>query len=296
MLYRAVLESVVFEDAPDILDLTGRLASLVALLVLSPIAPHRRLHPFAERVDAFGAHAVQPARLRGFGTNRPHTLLNVFDRPRVGKQYVLNARTNGTHRPVKARLLLDLDHGRHLREQIDRPAKVLLICKSQRKVAAIAEKLYKLFLDKDASIVEVNPLVKTDAGNFYAIDGKLNFDDNALYRHPDLVALRDETEEDAKEIEASKYDLSYITLDGAIGCMVNGAGLAMATMDIIQHYGAAPANFLDVGGSATIERVTEAFKIILSDNKVEGILVNIFGGIMKCDVIAQGIINAAKTI
>lgn len=156
--------------------------------------------------------------------------------------------------------------------------------------------LYDAFVEKDASIVEINPLVVTGDGEVMALDAKFNFDSNALYRHKDIVELRDFDEEDPKEIEASKYDLSYISLDGNIGCMVNGAGLAMSTMDTISYYGGRPANFLDVGGGATEEKVTEAFKIILSDSNVKGIFVNIFGGIMKCDVIAQGVVNAAQQI
>ena len=156
--------------------------------------------------------------------------------------------------------------------------------------------LYDAFIDKDASIVEINPLVVTGNDEVVALDAKFNFDGNALYRHKDILELRDFDEEDPKEIEASKYDLSYISLDGNIGCMVNGAGLAMATMDTISYYGGSPANFLDVGGGATAEKVTEAFKIILSDPKVKGIFVNIFGGIMKCDVIAEGVITAAKEV
>ncbi|KMM38693.1 ADP-forming succinate--CoA ligase subunit beta [Guptibacillus hwajinpoensis] len=156
--------------------------------------------------------------------------------------------------------------------------------------------LYKVFIEKDASIAEINPLVTTGDGNVMALDAKLNFDPNALYRHKDIQELRDLDEEDAKEIEASKYELSYIALEGNIGCMVNGAGLAMATMDIIKHYGGDPANFLDVGGGATAEKVTEAFKIILSDKNVKGIYVNIFGGIMKCDVIAEGVVEATKQV
>ncbi|CAM2896849.1 ADP-forming succinate--CoA ligase subunit beta [Paenibacillus sediminis] len=156
--------------------------------------------------------------------------------------------------------------------------------------------LYNAFIDKDCSIAEINPLVVTGDGNVMALDAKLNFDSNALFRHKDIQELRDFEEEDEKEIEASKYDLSYIALDGNIGCMVNGAGLAMATMDIIKYYGGDPANFLDVGGGATKEKVTEAFKIILSDRKVEGIFVNIFGGIMRCDVIAEGVVAAAKEL
>ena len=156
--------------------------------------------------------------------------------------------------------------------------------------------LYNAFVDKDCSIAEINPLVVTGDGQVMALDAKLNFDSNALFRHKDILALRDLDEEDAKEIEASKFDLSYIALDGNIGCMVNGAGLAMATMDIIKYYGGEPANFLDVGGGATKEKVTEAFKIILSDKQVKGIFVNIFGGIMRCDVIAEGVIAAAKEL
>ncbi|MDQ0899829.1 MULTISPECIES: ADP-forming succinate--CoA ligase subunit beta [unclassified Paenibacillus] len=156
--------------------------------------------------------------------------------------------------------------------------------------------LYKAFVEKDASIAEINPLVVTGSGDVMALDAKLNFDSNALFRHKDIVELRDLEEEDAKEIQASKYDLSYIALDGNIGCMVNGAGLAMATMDIIKHYGGDPANFLDVGGGATKEKVTEAFKIILSDEQVKGIFVNIFGGIMRCDVIADGVVAAAREL
>jgi succinyl-CoA synthetase beta subunit len=158
------------------------------------------------------------------------------------------------------------------------------------------EAMYRAFIDLDCAIVEINPLVVTGAGEVVALDAKVSFDDNALYRHPDIEALRDEAEEDSKELEAAKYALNYVALDGVIGCMVNGAGLAMATMDIIKLYGSSPANFLDVGGSATKERVTAAFKIILSDPNVEGILVNIFGGIMRCDVIAEGVVAAAREV
>ena len=156
--------------------------------------------------------------------------------------------------------------------------------------------MYKAFVALDCAIVEINPLVVTRAGEIVALDAKVSFDDNALYRHADIEALRDEAEEDPKELEAARHQLSYVALDGNIGCMVNGAGLAMATMDIIKIYGAEPANFLDVGGGATRERVTEAFKIILSDPNVRGILVNIFGGIMKCDIIAEGVIAAAREL
>ncbi|QDW91812.1 ADP-forming succinate--CoA ligase subunit beta [Staphylococcus chromogenes] len=156
--------------------------------------------------------------------------------------------------------------------------------------------LYNVFIEKDCSIVEINPLVLTGKGDVLALDSKINFDDNALFRHKDVLELRDLDEEDPKEIEASKYDLSYIALDGNIGCMVNGAGLAMATMDTINHFNGNPANFLDVGGGATKEKVTEAFKIILGDSNVKGIFVNIFGGIMRCDVIAEGIVAAVKEV
>ena len=156
--------------------------------------------------------------------------------------------------------------------------------------------MYKAFTDLDCSIVEINPLVVTGSGDVIALDAKINFDDNALYRHKDVEAMRDESEEDPAELEAAKHELNYIKLDGSIGCMVNGAGLAMGTMDIIQLYGGRPANFLDVGGGATKERVTTAFKIILSDDNVEGILVNIFGGIMRCDIIAEGVVAAAREV
>lgn len=167
---------------------------------------------------------------------------------------------------------------------------------SVNKAVKIMMGLYDVFIQKDASIIEINPLVTTGSGDVLALDAKINFDSNALFRHKDIVELRDLEEEDPKEIEASKYDLAYIALDGNIGCMVNGAGLAMATMDTINHFGGNPANFLDVGGGATKEKVTEAFKIILGDDKVEGIFVNIFGGIMKCDVIAEGVVAAAKEL
>jgi len=158
------------------------------------------------------------------------------------------------------------------------------------------DSLYRAFIELDCAVVEINPLVVTGAGEVVALDAKISFDDNALYRHPDIEKLRDEAEEDPKELEAAKHALNYVALDGTIGCMVNGAGLAMATMDIIKLYGSAPANFLDVGGGATKERVTAAFKIILSDPNVEGILVNIFGGIMRCDVIAEGVVAAAREV
>ena len=165
-----------------------------------------------------------------------------------------------------------------------------------KQMLKLVSNLYRLFMEKDCSMVEINPLITTPEGKIIALDAKVNFDENALFRHPNVVSLRDLNEEDPKEIEASKYELNYIALDGNIACLVNGAGLAMATMDIIKYFGGNPANFLDVGGSANEEQVTHAFKIILSDPNVKGILVNIFGGIMKCDVIAKGIIAAAKNV
>jgi len=170
---------------------------------------------------------------------------------------------------------------------------------AQERVGAfvsLVQGLARAFVELDCSLAEVNPLVVTREGKVLALDAKMNFDNNALFRHPDIVALRDLTEEDPKEYQASELGLSYISLDGDIGCMVNGAGLAMGTMDIIKQYGGEPANFLDVGGGATQERVTEAFKILLSDKQVKGVLVNIFGGIMRCDVIAQGVVNAAREV
>lgn len=168
--------------------------------------------------------------------------------------------------------------------------------KSVNAAVRFLKGLYRAFIEKDMSMLEVNPLVVTGAGELIALDAKVNFDSNGLFRQKEVVELRDTDEEDPTEIEASKYDLAFIKLDGTIGCMVNGAGLAMATMDIIEHYGATPANFLDVGGGATTEKVTAAFKIIMNDPNVKGIFVNIFGGIMKCDVIAEGIVEAVKTV
>ena len=168
--------------------------------------------------------------------------------------------------------------------------------KQVKQCVDLVNKLYKLFVERDAEMVEINPLIVTTDGDLKCLDAKMGFDGNAMYRQPDIMALRDETEEDPKELAASKYDLNYIALDGEIGCMVNGAGLAMATMDIIKLYGSEPANFLDVGGGATKEKVTEAFKIITSDPNVKGILVNIFGGIMRCDIIAEGVLAAVKEV
>ena len=168
--------------------------------------------------------------------------------------------------------------------------------KKKDQAKNLIKAIYKMFVSTDASMVEINPLILTEEGNIVCLDAKVNFDDNALFKHPEIADLRDLSEEDPIEIEASKHDLSYIKLDGSIGCMVNGAGLAMATMDIIKLYGKEPANFLDVGGGASKEKVTEALKLILSDKNVKGILINIFGGIMRCDVLAEGVVNAAKDI
>jgi succinyl-CoA synthetase beta subunit len=165
-----------------------------------------------------------------------------------------------------------------------------------KQCVGIIRNLYRLFVEKDMDMLEINPFCVLKDGSLRLLDAKMGFDGNAIYRHPDIAALRDETEEDPKELAASKFDLNYIALDGEIGCMVNGAGLAMATMDIIKLYGAEPANFLDVGGGATKEKVTEAFKIITSDPQVKGILVNIFGGIMRCDIIAEGVLAAVKEV
>lgn len=181
-------------------------------------------------------------------------------------------------------------HGRRVAQALNLTGD---LAKQAEKLTA---QLYTAFVAKDMAMLEINPLIITKQGQLKCLDAKVSFDGNALYRHPDVAALRDETEEDAKEIEASKYDLNYIALDGTIGCMVNGAGLAMATMDIIKLYGEFPANFLDVGGGATKEKVTAAFKIITADPNVKGILVNIFGGIMKCDIIAEGVIAAVKDV
>jgi succinyl-CoA synthetase beta subunit len=174
--------------------------------------------------------------------------------------------------------------------------KIGVPAEAKARAAALLQALYRCFWETDASLAEINPLILTRDGRIVALDSKLNFDDNALFRHPDIVAMRDLDEEDPLEIEASKYDLNYISLDGQIGCMVNGAGLAMATMDTIKLFGGAPANFLDVGGGATAEKVTAAFKIMLSNRKVKAILVNIFGGIMKCDTIAAGVVAAAREV
>jgi len=194
------------------------------------------------------------------------------------------------HLPVDPLIGLQPYEARKLAKMLGIPTALL------KNAATLFENLYKLFIARDCSMVEVNPLVITKDNQVLALDAKFNFDDNALFRHPDVQAYRDIEEEDPREVEASKHSLSYIGLDGNIACLVNGAGLAMATMDIIKHNGGEPANFLDVGGGASEQQVTEAFKILVADSRVKGILVNIFGGIMKCDVIAQGIINAVKAV
>ena len=201
------------------------------------------------------------------------------------------------HTPEKIhKVFVDPETGLKNAEADDVAAKIGIPPASVPQARAVLQALYQAFWDTDASLAEINPLVLTGDGRVVALDAKINFDSNALVRHPNLVALRDLDEEDAAEIEASKFDLSYISLDGNIGCLVNGAGLAMATMDTIKLYGAEPANFLDVGGGATAEKVTEAFKIMLKNPKVEGILVNIFGGIMQCDTIAKGVVAAAREV
>ena len=201
------------------------------------------------------------------------------------------------HTPEKIhKVFVDPETGLKDAEADEVAAKIGIPPASVPQARAVLQALYRAFWDTDASLAEINPLVLTGDGRVVALDAKINFDSNALYRHPDLVALRDLDEEDAAEIEASKFDLSYISLDGNIGCLVNGAGLAMATMDTIKLYGAEPANFLDVGGGATAEKVTEAFKIMLKNPKVKGILVNIFGGIMQCDTIARGVVAAAREV
>ena len=201
------------------------------------------------------------------------------------------------HTPEKIhKVFVDPETGLKNGEADEVAAKIGIPPASVPQARAVLQALYKAFWDTDASLAEINPLVLTGDGRVVALDAKINFDSNALFRHPDLVALRDLDEEDAAEIEASKFDLSYISLDGNIGCLVNGAGLAMATMDTIKLYGAEPANFLDVGGGATAEKVTEAFKIMLKNPKVKGILVNIFGGIMQCDTIAKGVVAAAREV
>ena len=194
------------------------------------------------------------------------------------------------------KVFVDPETGLKNAEADEVAAKIGIPPASVPQARAVLQALYQAFWDTDASLAEINPLVLTGDGRVVALDAKINFDSNGLFRHPDLVALRDLDEEDAAEIEASKFDLSYISLDGNIGCLVNGAGLAMATMDTIKLYGAEPANFLDVGGGATAEKVTEAFKIMLKNPKVKGILVNIFGGIMQCDTIARGVVAAAREV
>ena len=192
---------------------------------------------------------------------------------------------------------IDLSTTGQTTSEIQKIISVFNLNSEQKKTAEnLIKSLYRIIVEKDASLIEINPLVITKKGNLICLDAKMNFDDNAIFRRPEILKLRDLNEEDPAEIEASKYDLAYIKLNGSIGCMVNGAGLAMATMDIIKLHGKEPANFLDVGGGATKEKVAAAFKLILSDKNVKGILINIFGGIMRCDVLAQGVLDAAKEI
>ena len=192
---------------------------------------------------------------------------------------------------------LDLKDNGPSEQEIDKIISIFNFDKNQKIVASnLIKSLYKIILEKDASLIEINPLITTKENKIICLDAKMNFDDNAIFRRPEILKLRDLNEEDPMEVEASKFDLAYIKLDGSIGCMVNGAGLAMATMDIIKLYGKEPANFLDVGGGASKEKVSAAFKLILSDKNVKGILINIFGGIMRCDVLAQGVVDAAKEI
>ncbi len=192
---------------------------------------------------------------------------------------------------------IDLKEGGPSKSEIDKIISVFQFNEQQKKTASkIVKSLYEITIQKDASLIEINPLIVTNSNELICLDAKMNFDDNAIFRRPEILKLRDLNEEDPAEIEASKYDLAYIKLNGSIGCMVNGAGLAMATMDIIKLHGKEPANFLDVGGGASKEKVSAAFKLILSDENVKGILINIFGGIMRCDVLAQGVVDAAKEI
>jgi len=224
---------------------------------------------------------------------------------RVAQKVCLMASSEGgmdieevaAHAPEKIhKVFVDPETGLNNAEADEVAAKIGIPPESAPQARAVLQALYRAFWETDASLVEINPLVLTGGGRLIALDAKINFDSNALFRHPELVALRDLDEEDAAEIEASKFDLSYVSLDGNIGCLVNGAGLAMATMDTIKLYGAKPANFLDVGGGASAEKVTEAFKIMLKNPKVKGILVNIFGGIMQCDTIARGVVAAAREV
>ena len=192
---------------------------------------------------------------------------------------------------------IDLKNEGPNKKEIENIISIFALDDKQKEVASkIIKSLYKIIIEKDANLIEINPLIITKENKLVCLDAKMNFDDNAIFRRPDIIKLRDLNEEDPAEIEASKHDLAYIKLDGSIGCMVNGAGLAMATMDIIKLYGKEPANFLDVGGGATKEKVAAAFKLILSDKNVKGILINIFGGIMRCDILAQGVVDAAQEI
>jgi len=205
-----------------------------------------------------------------------------------------NVAKNNPQKIITVKMNLDKSVTEENIKKIIRP--FILSKKSEKQTSELIQIIYKILIEKDANLIEINPLILNDEDKILCLDAKINFDDNALYRHPDIASLKDPNEEDPTENEAKKHDLSYIKLDGTIGCMVNGAGLAMATLDIIKLYGAEPANFLDVGGGASKEKVSAAFKIILSDKNVKGVLINIFGGIMRCDVLAQGVVEAAKEI
>jgi len=205
-----------------------------------------------------------------------------------------NVAKNNPQKITTVKMNLDKSVTEENIKKIIRP--FILSKKSEKQTSELIQIIYKILIEKDANLIEINPLILNDEDKILCLDAKINFDDNALYRHPDIASLKDPNEEDPTENEAKKHDLSYIKLDGTIGCMVNGAGLAMATLDIIKLYGAEPANFLDVGGGASKEKVSAAFKIILSDKNVKGVLINIFGGIMRCDVLAQGVVEAAKEI
>ena len=253
-----------------------------------------------------GPHGKEVHRLyieEGSAIDREYYLSALVDRETSSVAFVVS--TEGgmdieevAHRSPEKIITFSVDpatgfmphHARHVADALG------LSRELAKQAELVLPKLYAAFVAKDMSLLEINPLVVTKSGELICLDAKIGFDDNALYRHPEIAALRDLSEEDAKETEAARYDLNYVALDGTIGCMVNGAGLAMATMDIIKLYGMAPANFLDVGGSATKEKVAAAFKIITSDHNVKGILVNIFGGIMKCDVIAEGVVAAVKEV
>jgi succinyl-CoA synthetase beta subunit len=253
-----------------------------------------------------GPHGKEVNRLyveEGAAIEREFYLSLLVDRARSRVAFVVSTEGGVNIEEVAAKtpekiLALSVDPVANIcPHHVRRVAKALGLPEIQpRQLSALLTNLYRAFTEKDMSLLEINPLILTKRGDLVCLDAKVAFDDNALFLHPDVVALRDITEEDPKEVEATKHDLNYVALDGTIGCMVNGAGLAMATMDIIKLYGAEPANFLDVGGGASKDKVAAAFKIITADPRVKGILVNIFGGIMRCDVIAEGVIAAVKEV